>query len=251
MTVILHIFLFALRVLFVYVTIFRSVQSVLRTLREKIMRYRNELKFILSKQTAELLKRRISPIMKPDSHSSGIYTVNNLYLDDQYDTFYHEKQIGSYSRDKYRVRYYNNDLSFIRLENKHKDGELAYKQSVKMTEDELSSITAGDFGFVELSEHPLWQKVSVIHRTRRLRPAAAFSYTREAYVYDICDVRITFDTTLRSDSPAPGINTPSDMNGVMEVKYSGFLPSVITMLLSGLPLTRTEFSKYCYIRERN
>ena len=218
------------------------------------MRYRNELKFILSTETAELIKHRISPIMSRDKNSSGIYIVNNLYLDDQYDTFYHEKQIGSHSRDKYRVRYYNNDLSFIRLENKHKDGELAYKKSVKMTEGELNCITAGDFGFAELSEHPLWQKVSVIHRTRRLRPTAAFSYTREAYVYDICDVRITFDTAIEPDSPLPAQSrtiAPFGTDGVMEVKYSGFLPSVIAMLLCGLPITRTEFSKYCYIRERN
>jgi len=220
------------------------------------MRYRNELKFILSAQTAELIKRRISPVMGRDSHSSGIYTVNNLYLDDQYNTFYHEKQVGSYSRDKLRVRYYNNDLSFIRFENKHKDGELAYKQSVKMTEAELDCITAGDFGFTDRSGHPLWQKVSVIHRKRRLRLAAAFSYTREAYVYKTCDVRITFDTAIRPDYLLPiqqehHTDAPSDKNGVMEVKYSGFLPSVIAMLLSGLPLTRTEFSKYCYIRERS
>jgi len=211
------------------------------------------MKFILSTQTAELLKRRISPIMSRDSHSSGTYIVNNLYLDDQYNTFYHEKQVGSYSRDKLRVRYYNNDLSFIRFENKHKDGELAYKESVKITESELKSIIDGDFGFASQSEHPLWQKVSVIHRTRRLRPAAAFSYTREAYVYEISDVRITFDTAIRPDSllPVHSINTPIDEGGVMEVKYSSFLPSTIAMLLNGLPLTRTEFSKYCYIRERS
>jgi len=217
------------------------------------LRYRNELKFILSTQTAELIKRRISPVMSRDRHSSGVYIVNNLYLDDQYNTFYNEKQVGSYSRDKLRVRYYNNDLSFIRMEIKHKDGELAYKKSVKMTEDELNSITAGDFGFAELSDHPIWQKVSVIHRTRRLRPVAVFSYTREAYVYNICDVRVTFDTAIEPDtgfhtncSRAPLLN-----EGVMEVKYSDFLPSTITMLLSGLPITRTEFSKYCYIRERS
>jgi hypothetical protein len=217
------------------------------------MRYRNELKFILSTHTAELIKRRISPVMSRDKHSSGTYIVNNIYLDDQYDTFYHEKQIGSYSRDKYRVRYYNNDLSFIRFENKHKDGDLAYKKSVKMTEDELNSIAACDFSFAEQSEHPLWRNVSVLHRTRRLRPTAAFSYTREAYVYELNDVRVTFDTAIRPDSliPMPYSGTPFGIDGVMEVKYSGFLPSVIAMLLCGLPLTRTEFSKYCYIRERN
>ena len=78
-------------------------------------------------------------------------------------------------------------------------------------------------------------------------------------MYEICDVRITFDTAIRPDSLLPAqylqgkhcFNTTFDINGVMEVKYSGFLPSVITMLLCGLPLTRTEFSKYCYIRERS
>jgi len=218
-----------------------------------VMRYRNELKFILSKQTAQLIKRRISPIMSRDSHSSGVYIVNNIYLDDQYDTFYNEKQIGSYSRDKLRVRYYNNDLSFIRLENKHKDGELAYKQSVRITEDDLKRISVRDFSFADQSDHFLLQQVSVINRTRRLRPAAAFSYTREAYVYEICDVRITFDTAIHSESLSlvPCVNTPIVTDGVLEVKFSGFLPSVIAMLLCGLPLTRTEFSKYCYIRERN
>jgi hypothetical protein len=217
------------------------------------MRYRNELKFILSTQTAEIIKRRIAPVMSRDRHSSGIYTVNNLYLDDQYDTFYHEKQVGSYSRDKFRVRYYNNDLSFIRFENKHKDGELAYKRSVKMTEEELRCLSDGDFSFAERSEHPLWKNVSVINRTRRLRPTAAFSYTREAYVYELCDVRVTFDTAIHPDAltPTPDANEPFGSGGLMEVKYSGFLPSAISMLLCGLPLTRSEFSKYCYIRERN
>lgn len=217
------------------------------------MRYRNELKYIISARTAELIRRRISPVMSRDSNSNGVYVVNNLYLDDQYDTFYRDKQAGSFSRDKFRVRYYNNDLSYIRFENKHKDGELAYKNSVKMTESELHSITLGDFSFAEKSEHPLWQDISVLHRTRRLRPTAAFSYTREAYVYPLCDVRITFDTKICHDSPIPepDPNAPFGMGGLMEVKFSGFLPSAISGLLDGLPLTRTEFSKYCYIRERS
>jgi len=216
------------------------------------MQYRNELKFILSNHTAELIKHRIKSIMKPDKHSDGIYIVNNLYLDDQYDTFYNEKQIGSFNRDKYRVRFYNNDLSFIRFENKHKDGNLSYKKSVKMTEDELNSIKAGEFDFLNKSDNPLWQKVSAIHRSRRLRPAAAFSYTREAYIYDLGDVRITFDSTIRPEhlTPQPCPNAPLALNPLMEVKYTGFMPSVISGMLHGMPLVRTELSKYCYIRER-
>jgi len=216
------------------------------------MQYRNEHKFILSNHTAELLRRRISAIMKPDKHSNGIYVVNNLYLDDQYDTFYQEKQIGSFSRDKYRIRYYNNDLSFIRFENKHKDGNLSFKTSVEMKKDELESITAGEFGFLDESDNRLWQKVSAIHRSRRLRVAAVFSYTREAFVYEPGDVRITFDSSICPEhlTPQPYPNNPLAINPLMELKYTGFMPSVISGMLHGMPLVRTELSKYCYIRER-
>ena len=216
------------------------------------MQYRNELKFILSNHTAELIRRRVSSTMKPDKHSDGIYIVNNLYLDDQYDTFYQEKQIGAFSRDKYRVRYYNNDLSFIRFENKHKDGNLSYKKSVEMTKDEFNELRAGELEFAASSDHPLWDKVSAIHRSRRLRVAAVFSYTREAYVYDIGDVRITFDSAIRPEylTPEPHPCAPLAINPLMEVKYTGFMPSLISGMLHGMPLVRTELSKYCYIRER-
>jgi len=216
------------------------------------MQYRNEYKFMLSNHTAELIRRRICGIMKPDRHSNGVYIVNNLYLDDQYDTFYQEKQIGSFSRDKYRVRYYNNDLSFIRFENKHKDGNLSYKKSVELSTDELGWLQEGEFEFAAASDNPLWQKISAIHRSRRLRVAAVFSYLREAYVYDIGDVRITFDSAIRPEqlTPQPCPNAPLALNPIMEVKYTGFMPTVISGMLHGMPVVRTELSKYCYIRER-
>lgn len=215
------------------------------------MQYRNELKFILSSKTAELIKHRISGVMNPDKHSNGIYIVNNMYFDDQYDTFFNEKQAGAYNRDKYRIRYYNGDLSYICFENKHKDGQLAFKKKIEITKDEYESMRAGDFSHAYRSEHPLWQTVAAIHNARRLRPAAAFSYTREAYVYEPGDVRITFDSAIRPEKLTPMANAaaPLGIDPLMEVKYTGFMPSVIAGMLHGLPLVRTELSKYCYIRQ--
>ena len=216
------------------------------------MQYRYELKFFMNSNTAALLRSRVSAVMHPDVHSGGIYQVNNLYLDDQYDSFYNEKMHSSYSRDKYRIRFYNNDLSFIRFENKHKDGELSYKRSLSMTEDEYKQVTAGDMGFILNSEHPLWRKVAALHRLRRLRPAAAFSYTREAYTYKPGNVRITFDSNIRPDalSPEPDKGAYPGAAGMLEVKYDRFLPAVINDMLHGLPLEHTAMSKYCYSRER-
>jgi len=216
------------------------------------MHYRNELKFFMNSQTAAILRHRIPSVMQPDKHSGGVYQVNNLYLDDRYDTFYNEKALSSYSRDKYRVRFYNSDLSFIRFENKHKDGELSYKNSVNMTEEEYRCIARGDMGFILQSDHPLWQKVAMLHRLRHLRPAALFSYTREAYVYKPGNVRITFDSNIRPDvlTPEPNAGEPPGTGGMLEVKFDRFIPSVINDMLHGLPLEHTAMSKYTYSRER-
>jgi len=215
------------------------------------MQYRNELKYFLSKHTTAILKRRVSAVMHPDRHSGGVYKVNSLYLDDQYDTCYNEKILSSFSRDKYRVRFYNNDLSFIRFENKHKDGEFSYKTSVMMTEDEYRGIAGGDMSFFLRSGHPVCQKAAAVHRLRRLRPASEFSYIREAYTFEPGDVRVTFDSNIRSGRlvPEPYSGAPPGAGGMLEIKFTGFLPSVIKDMLDGLPLIQTAMSKYCYSRD--
>ena len=217
------------------------------------MQFRNELKFFMNTHTSAVLKSRVKTVMRPDSNSGGIYEVNNLYLDDSYDTCYNEKILGSYVRDKYRIRYYNNDLSFIRFENKHKEGDLSYKISVTMTEDEYHDIARGNMDFFINSEHPLNQKVATLHRLRQIRATAIFSYTREAYVYDPGNVRVTFDSNIRSAKllPEPYSGAPPGAGGMLEVKFDRFLPSVIKEMLDGLPLIQTAMSKYCYSRDRN
>lgn len=225
------------------------------------MQFRYERKYVLSAQAAMILRKRVTTVMKPDTHSGGVYVVNNLYLDDIIDSFYHEKINGKLIRDKLRIRFYNNDLSFIRLERKHKEGELIHKESVPLTEAKYRAISNGDLDFIFDEQGELWQTLCVIHRLRRLRPVAEFSYTREAFIYEPGNVRITFDSCIgtydsvnRYNSGPAEIKAPlmqdGYFDGVVELKYDGFLPSLISDLFGGLQLIRTEMSKYCYIRER-
>jgi len=189
--------------------------------------------------------------MSPDKHSGGLYLVNNLYFDDIYDSFYNAKAINSYVRDKYRIRYYNNDLSFIRFENKHKEGEMSYKTSVVLSENEFNDLKQGSMECFLNSNEPLRQRVATLHRLRQLRVASAFSYTREAYVYTSGNVRVTFDSNLQSENlvPEPYYGAPPGAGGMMEVKFDSFLPMVIKEMLDGLPIIQTAMSKYCYARE--
>lgn len=90
--------------------------------------YRHEVKFLISKQSAELLKYKLSLFMKKDIHYDGYYNIRSLYFDDLYNTAYYEKIDGIMERAKYRIRIYNLDKSLILLELKGKDNELTYKK---------------------------------------------------------------------------------------------------------------------------
>jgi hypothetical protein len=223
-------------------------------------RYRYEHKYLISYKTAALLRGRALGVMKPDPHGdeNGGYVVNNIYLDDRHDTYYHAKQLGHSSRDKYRVRYYNGDLSFIRLERKHKDGILNFKETVPVNPEQFELIKAGNFDFTLNETAPLWQKLGIIYRLRGLRPTAAFAYRRETLVYKPGTVRLTFDSALfdSGEKIAPFHDPLAHTYGrqayqlLLEVKYTGFLPEIVQRLLTGLPLVHTEMSKYGIARER-
>jgi hypothetical protein len=215
------------------------------------IRYRYEHKYLISPPTAAVLRGRAVGIMQPDAYAdeNGGYTVNNVYLDDRSDSFYHAKQLGHYSRDKYRLRYYNGDLSFIRLERKHKDGILNFKDTLPITSAQFEQMLKGDFNFTLTEEAPLWQKLSMIYRLRGLRPTASFSYRRETLTYKAGNVRFTFDGYPKPAAGTPALTKQPAYQVLLEVKYTGFLPEIIRRLLNGLPLVHTEMSKYAVARE--
>ena len=198
-----------------------------------ILRY--ERKYFLSEYMTEIIKRRASALMRPDSHSNGVYRVCNIYFDDVYNSFYHDKHRGAYTRSKWRLRWYNDDISFMRLERKLKEGHLVSKESVLVNEDNYNILRAGRIEEI-FETDGIWNEFALIHRLRPLRPAVMFTYHREAYVLDTADTRLTFDTDIASPARIPDI---------MELKYTHFLPDHVREIFSGLPMVQTEMSKYC------
>jgi len=225
------------------------------------MQLRFEHKYIISQATAAILRSRAMGVLQPDGYGdeNGRYTINNIYLDDRHDSFYYAKHIGQAIRDKYRIRYYNDDLSFIRLERKHKEGKQNYKETVRITREQFDQLIAGEMDFMHNEPDPLWQKLAVIHRMRTMRPTAAYRYRRETLTYQAGNVRLAFDSPLFA---LPEITLPAQQNPVqssfghppyqllLEVKYTGFLPEVVQRIIGGLPLVHTEMSKYGIARER-
>ena len=67
------------------------------------------------------IRRRLSAIARRDIHArEGKYHIRSLYFDTPEDTALREKLLGVAKREKYRIRCYDGDTSFIRLEKKTK-----------------------------------------------------------------------------------------------------------------------------------
>lgn len=216
--------------------------------------YRHELKYSIDMGTYLALRQRLRPVMKPDSHAEaeGRYTIHSIYFDNADDKALREKLYGVAQREKWRIRWYNDDLSFIMLEKKMKRDNLCRKLSTPLTEGECRALAEGKTDW--MSEHfaPLVRELHEKCRAQQLRPRVLVSYEREAYVYAPGNVRVTFDSQIRTSlyhrellDGAAGISAVDTAGQrILEVKYDAFLPDIIRLLLQCGTLRQQAFSKY-------
>ena len=212
---------------------------------------RHEIKYIISRFEAEILKRRLPALLRPDAHAGadGSYFIRSLYFDDPDYTAYREKLDGVKERTKYRIRFYNMDESVIFLEKKTKDGDMTGKDSVRLTRAGAEAFIRGDEGLPRLKG--LGGELGRL-RQGAWRPAVIVDYDRLAYTYPIGNVRVTIDSTVRTapyrydifDPRLLDIPVLDEGEVVLEVKYDAFLPAPVRELLHGVRKQRCAVSKY-------
>lgn len=217
--------------------------------------YRHELKYSIGPADYLALRQRLAPVMKPDPHAgpAGRYLVRSVYFDNGDDKALREKLNGVQKREKFRVRYYNDDLSFITLEKKQKHNSLCLKLDAPLTEAQCRDLLAGRTGWMMGHPAGLVRELYCKMNSQQLRPRVLVSYLREPYVYGAGNVRVTFDSQIRTslfhrpllEGPSPDVSaTDSPGEMLLEVKYDAFLPEVIACLLQTEGLRQRAFSKY-------
>jgi len=217
---------------------------------------RHELKFYINPSDYAQARARLRAVAKPDGYAfaDGCYTVRSLYFDNYADKAIVEKLSGLSRREKYRLRYYNYDASFIRLERKSKANRLAYKEEAMITDELCSALLAGDHSRLKQPDAPLLMELYSKTRSQMLRPRNIVDYRREAFIYRSGNVRVTFDSGIRTSNNAAGfldpklVTIPVTNTIVMEIKYDGFLPDIIRDLIKINNRNQTEFSKYVAAR---
>ena len=222
-------------------------------------KYRNELKFIIKTSDAEILKHHLSLFMNVDvnsKNSDNTYLIRSLYFDDMDSTAYYEKLDGVEFRKKYRIRIYNNDDNFIRLECKHKHDNKTSKDQMLIDKDICSKIIEGKLDDLEITGDDLLSKFIIECKLKKFRPSIIVDYKRLAYTYPVSDVRITFDSNIKSglynynlfDENATTYSVIDDNELVLEVKFNEFLPEAIAIILTTVQTVRKAFSKFAECR---
>lgn len=222
---------------------------------DKKIPYRHELKYSVSYSDYLAVRSRLKAVMKTDPHtnSDGKYLIQSVYFDNYRDKALREKINGVQYREKFRIRYYNGDLSFITLEKKMKHNDLCIKYGERISREDLEMIIRGEHNLINASGKPLETELVAKMNSQLLRPRVLVSYTREPYIYPAGNVRITFDSDIRSslfhrnvtDDFFDGINVCGDVHEIiMEVKFDGFLPEIISLLLQSGTARQQAFSKY-------
>lgn len=223
------------------------------------VKYRHELKYLISQGQHELLRRRLDGLIPLDANAGekGMYNIRSLYFDDYLDHCYYDNLAGVDPREKYRIRIYNGSDKRISLECKRKEGGKTLKKSCRLSREQCEELMKGHPP-VKLGEQPLvMRKLGLEMHLHHMKPAIIVDYDRIPYTYKDGNVRITLDSNVSSSLALDQFLTgvipkrpvmPQGMQ-LLEVKYDEFLPDFIYRALQLDSLKQTAYSKYFLCRE--
>ena len=211
--------------------------------------FRKELKYIISENDFYIINHNLNNLIKKDSNCNGdFYTIISIYFDDYNKTSYNQVKNGISERWKYRIRFYNYDDSYIKLEKKHKINGLTNKSSVRITKKQLEDILNNNIK-INKDNNKLLNEFIVKIKTKFLRPIICIEYDRIPFVYKIGNVRITLDYNIRYTNKFDDLfNREKKVHyldeKILEVKYNELIPDFIRFRLELNHLNQTSYSKF-------
>ena len=218
---------------------------------------RHEWKHQINPQEDLVLSQRLRKLFPRDANAGpdGAYQVTSLYFDTPHDSALREKLDGVNRREKFRLRYYGTDLSFLRLEKKYKVNGLCGKRSARLTREQAERLLDGDARFLLDTGDALLLELYSKIQGQGLRPKTIVRYDREAFLYAPGNVRITLDRDIRTglgsvDFLNPGVFCvrAASPGTVLEVKYDAFLPEIVRMAVQVPGRRAAACSKYALCR---
>lgn len=215
--------------------------------------YRKELKYLINRQQQKVIENRLRLICQYDHYArtNGKYTVSSLYFDDYANSAFEDKLAGVIRRKKFRIRVYNRSDRLIKLERKTKHVNAIKKDYTVITREDYHNILSGSYVDFKQTNDPVKNDFVLSQKTKRLQPKVVVTYDRTAYVFPYGNVRIVFDSNLRTAvgkkdlfAPTSSVVLTEKDQVVMEIKYTGFLPDIIKKTVQHGKGDQKAFSKF-------
>ncbi len=219
--------------------------------------YRQENKYVIP--IAEFM--RIRPLLAaclehdPNGGPDG-YDVRTLYFDDVYENDVRDVLDGMLNKQKIRLRMYPPNDAAVKLEYKCKTGASVLKHSFALSRPEAESLIAGDCDFLLSREEPTLKEIYARVKLGAYLPRVIVSYRRIAYQQPMSDIRVTFDEQLNAGFSPRAFFDPSPAewpilapdSGVLEVKYSSYMPGYLQKILKQVDQLSGANSKFTNAR---
>ncbi len=216
--------------------------------------FRHEYKYLISRESARLLKMRLPHVMQRDPHAgeTGQYTIRSLYFDDLAYGAFEEKVSGVDNRIKYRIRCYNYDDQIFKLEKKEKKGHLTRKTAQKVSKADVISLQKNPRQRCPHYSAGLAEELRLACVSKGTKPVVLVDYDRTPFVSVYGNTRITLDENLRTipyaadifapATPAVPVMEPDQV--ILEVKFDDFLPGHLAAALADIPKAPMAISKF-------
>lgn len=223
---------------------------------------RQEKKYLLHIIRTKQLESLLTMTLNSDSHNrkgefgNKGYMVRSLYFDTIDNTDYIEKIDGIGERRKIRIRIYDTNAQYTKLELKEKQGDFQRKRSLLITKRETEELIEGKYECLLNREEEFAHEIYGKMKEKVYLPKCIVEYERKAWFVPENDIRITLDSSIRATEsnfdlfsgklllyPVSDITTTT-----LEVKFNHFMLSYVRDLLSLHEETQVSASKYCMAR---
>ena len=219
---------------------------------------RQELKYLIPYHEYIALTRRLDKVLVKDRNcTEGPYKISSLYYDDIFNSAYHQKVDGYSNRSKFRIRYYDDDLSYFKLEKKMKNESITNKDSVFINKEDVDNILSYKLDSLKERNEPLLNEFIRKLQQKHFCPKVLVEYDRLAYTHPVGNVRITFDQFVKGSYTNPTISEEKSVCYdaiesnmiVMEIKFNEILPLFIKSIIQTSNVSQQSISKYVLSRD--
>ena len=218
---------------------------------------RQEKKYFMNLADIGRLSAALDRVMIQDSHNGAQgYSIRSLYFDTLDDRDYNEKNDGTELRRKLRLRLYDPAANYAMMEMKQKQSSYQKKRSLRVSRPDAMELASGNYRSLLHYDDPFAAECYGLMQRGCYLPKTVVEYRRKAYIAKENQIRITFDTQIRATESCLDLFDPElnlypvldPFNGVLEVKYNGFLLSYLKALVNGADRSELSVSKYCLAR---